>query len=75
MRIKLKEIRLKNNLTHEELAEKVGINRATYTNIELGYKNPSLKVAIKIKDVLNYHDDDIFLIRECRNDTQRRKEA
>lgn len=62
MRNRLKIIRLKNNLTHEEIAKKVGINRATYTNIELGRKNPSLDVAIKIKRELNYENDDIFLI-------------
>lgn len=70
MRSKLRDIRLKNNLTHEEIAKKVGINRATYTNIELGYKNPSLDVAIKIKKALDYSDDDIFLVTECRKDTK-----
>ncbi|MCF6461461.1 helix-turn-helix transcriptional regulator [Clostridium sp. Cult3] len=70
MRSKLRDIRLKNNLTHEEIAKRVGINRATYTNIELGHKNPSLDVAIKIKKVLDYNYDDIFLVTECRKDTK-----
>jgi putative transcriptional regulator len=70
LRIKLKDIRLKNNLTHEEIAKKVGINRATYTNIELGHKNPSLDVAIRIKKALNYKDDDIFLVTRCQNGTK-----
>ena len=39
----------------------VGISRPSYTNIELGRKNPSLKIALKIKKVLNYKDDNIFL--------------
>ncbi len=70
MRGKLRSVRLKNNLTHEEIARKVGINRSTCTNIELGYKNPSLDVAIKIKKTLNYRDDDIFLVTECQKDTK-----
>lgn len=39
----------------------IGISRAAYTNIELGKKNPSLKIVIKIKKILNYERDDIFL--------------
>ncbi len=45
MRKKLKEIRIKRNLTQKELAELAKIDRVTYTNIELGNKNPSLSVA------------------------------
>lgn len=60
MRLKLREIRIKRNLTQKELAELAKIDRATYTNIELGNKNPSLSVARKIKDALKYEDDDIF---------------
>jgi putative transcriptional regulator len=61
MRYKLKQERLKAKLTQEELSKRVGIARPSYTNIELGYKDPSFKVAVRIKQVLNYQDDDIFL--------------
>lgn len=50
------------NLTQEEVANKSGIARTTYTNIELGDKNPSLAVALKIKKALKVDDDNIFLI-------------
>lgn len=62
MRLKLKEIREKAGLTQEKIAKLIPIARTTYTNIELGEKNPSLRVAIKIKQILDYQDDDIFLI-------------
>lgn len=61
MRELLRKERLNRNLTQEDIANKVGINRATYTNIELGNKNPSLEVALKIKEVLKHEKDDIFL--------------
>lgn len=61
MRKKLVELRADNNFTQEELAKKIGISRAYYTNIELGNKNPSFAVAVKIKSALNYKDDEIFL--------------
>lgn len=62
MREKLKSLRLENELTQEELAKKVGITRSHYTKIEVGRGNPSLPVAIKIKEVLNYINDDLFVM-------------
>jgi len=61
MRCNLKKARKIAGLTQAEIAKKVGIARSTYTNIELGIKNPSFNVATKIKRVLNINDDDIFL--------------
>lgn len=54
MRSTLKNERLIKNLTQEELSQKVGITRAAYTNIELGYKNPSVEVAKKIAEILDF---------------------
>ncbi|MCF6464166.1 helix-turn-helix transcriptional regulator [Clostridium sp. Cult1] len=62
MRVNMIKKRKHLGLTQEEVAKKVGIARTTYTNIELGDKNPSLAVALKIKKVLKTEDDDIFLI-------------
>ncbi|MBB6218221.1 putative transcriptional regulator [Anaerosolibacter carboniphilus] len=71
MREKLKQIRLEKGLTHEEIANMANINRATYTNIELGRKNPSFIVATRIKNILGYEGDDIFLDTMCRKGTIR----
>lgn len=64
MREILKRERIKQNLTQKELAEKAGISRVHYTQIEnaSNNKNPSLEVALKIKLALNYHDDDLFFL-------------
>lgn len=64
MRIKLKKVRQRKGLTQNEIAKLVGIKRTTYTNIELGRKNPSFKVASRIKKILDYERDDIFLSTE-----------
>jgi putative transcriptional regulator len=61
MRHKLKDIRISKKFTQEYIAEKVGIDRSTYTNIELGNRNPTFAVALKIKEVLNFKEDEIFL--------------
>lgn len=62
MRIKLREVRLEQELTQEEIAKDVGITRSHYTKIEIGLGNPSLAVAIKIKQRLNYLNDDLFAV-------------
>lgn len=61
LRVKLKKRREELELTQASLAKMIGIARTSYTNIELGNKNPSLLIAMRIKQILNYDDDDIFL--------------
>lgn len=62
MRVNMVNRRKELSLTQEEVANKSGIARTTYTNIELGDKNPSLAVALRLKKALNVKNDDIFLI-------------
>lgn len=59
-RIKLIEARKARGWTQEDVAEHVGISRAYYTNIELGRKTPSLRVAFMIAKALNRDIDIIF---------------
>lgn len=62
MRTKLIEIRKKRGLTQEQMANKLDIARTTYTGYENGNFSPSLEMALEIKRILNYKNDDIFLI-------------
>lgn len=61
MRKALLNARIEHNLTQEEVAQKAGISRSAYTNIERGVKNPSFDVAVRIKKVVGCQNDDIFL--------------
>lgn len=54
MRCWLKEKRNEKGLTHEEVALNSGIKRAYYTMIENSYRNPSVDVAKKIANVLEF---------------------
>ena len=47
-------------LSQEQMAQKIGCERSTYSGYELGYFNPSMEKALKIKEVLGYTKDDIF---------------
>ena len=61
MRNKLIELRVKRGYTQEQMANKLNIARTTYTGYEKGNVAPSLEVALNIKKILNYKNDDIFL--------------
>ena len=61
MRKALLNARIERNLTQEEVAQKAGISRSAYTNIERGVKNPSFDVAVRIKKAVGFQNDDIFL--------------
>ncbi|CEN88755.1 DNA-binding protein [[Clostridium] sordellii] len=60
MRTNLKEVRKNKNLTQLQVANKLNIERSYYTKIERGQRTPSLDIGLKIKEILNYNDDDIF---------------
>lgn len=61
MRDRLIEIRKKRGYTQEYMAKELNIARTTYTGYENGNFSPSLEIAMKIKKILNYKKDDIFL--------------
>lgn len=50
----LKNIRETEKLTQVEVAEKVGVARAYYTNIENGERRPSVDVAKRIGSTLGF---------------------
>lgn len=58
----LLEARKNLGLTQEQLASKVGINRASLSHIERGSRKPSLPLAIKLAAAVNKTVEEIFLI-------------
>jgi len=60
MNMKLKLARIENNLSQQELADKVNATRQTIGLIENGKYNPSLKLCIKIAKTLNKTLDQLF---------------
>jgi DNA-binding XRE family transcriptional regulator len=50
--LKLKDRRVELGLTQEEVARQLGIDRSTYTKLENGDRNATLKMALKIVSVL-----------------------
>jgi putative transcriptional regulator len=57
----IRKLRFNNNeMTQEQLAEKVGVTRQTIIAIEKGSYSPSLELAFKIALVFNTHLEEVF---------------
>ena len=61
MKTKIKEYRVKRNLTQEKLAEMVGVRRETIIFLEQGKYNPSLRLAHNVAKALQTTIDEIFI--------------
>lgn len=61
---RIKEYRVKYNMTQDMLANMVGVRRETIVHLENGRYNPSLKLAYDIAKALNTSIDDLFLFIE-----------
>ncbi|HEY95440.1 MAG TPA: helix-turn-helix transcriptional regulator [Dehalococcoidia bacterium] len=61
MHNRIKELRVKYNLTQEKLAQIVGVRRETIIFLEQGKYNPSLRLAHNIAVVLETSIDDLFI--------------
>lgn len=59
---KIKKLRAENNLTQEQLAEKLKVSRSTISSWETGRSYPDLEMVIAICDCFNVSLD--FLLRE-----------
>jgi putative transcriptional regulator len=57
----MKELREKQHLTQEQLAQKVGVRRETILFLEKGKYNPSLQLAHDIAKVLGVAIEEVFI--------------
>lgn len=64
METKIQELRKKNKLSQEELADAVGVTRQTITSLECGKYTASLVLAHKIAKYFNLSIETIFLFEE-----------
>lgn len=76
---KILELRKKNNLSQEKLAEQVGVSRQTISKWELGETSPDLKQSKKISEIFNVSLDKLVdssknkIKNEVVNDTNTQK--
>ncbi len=58
--LRIKELRVSNKLTQEQLAELIGMERTNLTRIEAGKQFPSAENIEKFASVLNTQVDNLF---------------
>lgn len=68
----LKAAREKAGLTQIELAEKAGVTRAYYADVERGRYTPSLRVLSKLSEILNI---DLNFLKENDGNTSKRSDS
>jgi len=61
---RLEEIRKKNSIKQEELAEKLEVSRQTIGSLENGRYNPSIMLAFKIARFFKMSIEEIFIYEE-----------
>ncbi|MES5865793.1 helix-turn-helix domain-containing protein [Bacillus cereus group sp. RP32] len=61
---RIKEYRVKSNMTQEDLAKTVGVRRETISHLEKGKYNPSLQLAHDIAKALHSTIDEIFIFED-----------
>ena len=57
---KLKELRIKNNLTINEISKQIGISNTYYWQIENDQRRLYYELAIRIAKIFNKKPDEIF---------------
>ena len=67
MGMKLKELRVMNNFSQNEIAQKVGLKQFTYSNYETGFTEPKIQTLIELANIYNVSLD--YLVgREFNNE-------
>lgn len=64
MRTRIKELRARDNLTQQQLADHVQVRRETIVFLEKGKYNPSLKLAYDIAQVFQLHIEEVFMVAD-----------
>jgi putative transcriptional regulator len=64
----IQELRLKKNLTQQDLADSVDVTRATILAIEKGSYNPSLELAFRLSKFFKIGIEEIFFEQKAKND-------
>lgn len=64
MRNRVKELRLENGLTQQELADKVYVSSRTIISLEKQKYNPSVLLAYRIASVFDLSIEEVFIFED-----------
>lgn len=64
---KLKQLRLENGWTQQNVADKIGITKSAYSNIENQNRSPSLKVAVQLQKLFGLPIEKLLEIKNSNS--------
>lgn len=64
MENQLENLRVKNNMTQQELADLVGVSRQTIISLERGRYNPSILLAYRLARLFELPIEGVFIFSE-----------
>lgn len=67
MNNRIRELRLRLDITQDELARRVGVRRETIVFLEKNKYNPSLKLAFDISKVFGMSIEEVFIFEDGKN--------
>ncbi len=68
MKNRLEQLRTKNGLTQQELADRVEVSRQTIISLENGRYNPSILLAFRLARLFGVTIEELFLFDETEVD-------
>ncbi|MGL5675150.1 MAG: helix-turn-helix transcriptional regulator [Cellulosilyticaceae bacterium] len=60
----VRNLREKNSLTQQDLADQLGVSRQTIISLENGKYNPSIMLAYRLAKIFSLAIEDVFLFEE-----------
>jgi putative transcriptional regulator len=69
VRTRIKELRARDGLTQQELADRASVRRETIVFLEKGKYNPSLALAYRIASVFGHPIEHVFLMEDGESET------
>ena len=60
----IRHLRETQNLTQQDLADKLGVSRQTIISLENGRYNPSIMLAYRISKIFDLNIEEVFLFEE-----------
>jgi putative transcriptional regulator len=64
MNNRIRELRLRMDITQDELAQRAGVRRETIVFLEKGKYNPSLRLAYDISRIFGLKIEEVFIFEE-----------
>lgn len=65
--INLRTLRVQKNLSQQDIADRLSINRTTYTKWELGVSEPSLTMLLKLAEIYDVDCNRLLEKTECES--------